>query len=178
MKWPLKHALILLGVVALVTGLFWAKARDPFNRIEYSITTGSGTKFRVMVVLPKPTGRRPVAVYLHSLGGNLATDGNDLRLLAGQGLAALGVEYSQTNRPQFDEELIALKKFLERQTWANTDAVAWVGYSQGAVMGMKSVLRHPEAQPQLFVRWEGNWVSELDSFPVTKLNCSFSADSR
>ena len=50
--------------------------------------------------------------------------------------------------------------------------MAWIGFSQGGVMALKTILRHPENQPQLFVSCSGGWVPKLDSFPITNIHCT------
>jgi predicted esterase len=176
-----------LVIAAFVTALFWAKARDPFRRIEFSVRISDGTKAKGIAVLPKTVQSFPVAVYLHGSGGSLLQSGNELRLLAEQNIAAVGLEYIQTNQASFDEQFIALHKYLARQSWVrksesgaryqvsgqslnslsainhplSTNSIAWIGSSLGAQRELSFLLRHPEYQPSLLVRLGGGWVEEL-----------------
>jgi dienelactone hydrolase len=119
-------------------------------------------KVKGMAIMPKADKAYPVAMYLHGSGGNLLNSGNDLRQLAELNLAAVDIEYDQTDQATFDEEFIALHHYLSRQRWAKTNAVAWVGSSLGAQRSLSFVLRHPQLQPQLLVRLSGGWVEELE----------------
>lgn len=158
-KWgvPIFVSLAFLGA------LLWARSVDPFQRIEFTLKTFDQGRVKGMVVLPKPLRPSPVVVYLHGSGDTLMTDGKQLRQLAELGLAAVGLEYDQTNQMDFDEQFLTLLQFLQRQPWAVTNAVAWVGSSQGAQQMLSFLLKHPELQPQLLVRLSGGWVPELDS---------------
>ncbi|MCL4789932.1 MAG: dienelactone hydrolase family protein [Verrucomicrobia bacterium] len=149
---------LLIGFMAVV---LWAKKRDPFERVEFTLRTASGGKVKGLAILPKPVAEHPVVIYLHGAGGSLLDTGTGLRQVAELGLAAVGLEYCQTNQAVFDEEFIALHRFLRAQPWALSNATAWVGYSQCAQRTLSFALRHPEFQPQLLVRRAGGWVSEL-----------------
>jgi len=110
------------------------------------------------------TGRRlPVVVYQHGAGGSLLTSGNELRQMAEMGLAAVGMEYNQTNEAASDAEFTTLLGWLQRQRWADTNRIAWVGFSLGAQRQLAFVLHHPDLQPQLLVRLSGGWVPDLES---------------
>lgn len=152
-------ALLLAGFIAAI---MWAKARNPFKRVEFSLRTASGGKVKGIAVLPKPVGKLPVVIYLQGAGGSLLGTGNELRQVAELGLAAVGFEYDQTNQSVFDEQFIALHQYLHEQSWAQSNATAWVGFSLGAQRTLSFALRHPELQPQLLVRRSGGWVEELD----------------
>ncbi len=137
---------------------------------------------------PKPGGGRwPVVIYLHWSGGSLLGDGNELRQLAEMGLAAVGMEYgrkaesrkqkAEIERPGagdgqegtqdgFDGQFSALLNYLDRQGWADTNRMAWVGYSLGAQHALAFALQHPGSQPQLLVLLAGGWVPELEQFKV------------
>jgi predicted esterase len=128
-----------------------------------------------------------VVVYLHGAGGSLLGDGNELRQLAEMGLAAVGMEYEgkaesrkqkaeietrSTGAAQegtedgFEAQFSALLSYLGRQPWADTNRMAWVGYSLGAQCVLSFALRHPDSRPKLLVRLAGGWVPELDQFKV------------
>ena len=151
----------LAVALCFLTALFWAKARDPFRRIEFCLKTESGAKVKYMALLRKPIGKYPVVVYLHGLGGSLVGSGTELRQMAELGFAAVGVEYDQTNQAVFAEQFAAVCANLKHQSWAQSNATAWVGFSMGAQKMLSFALRHPENQPQLLVRLGGGWVEEL-----------------
>jgi predicted dienelactone hydrolase len=89
--WPaVLLALLFFGA------MFWAKGRDPFQRVWFKVKAPGAGKAECIAVLPKTAGRPlPVVVYLHGSGGNLLGDGNELRQMAEMGLAAVGMEYEQ-----------------------------------------------------------------------------------
>ncbi|MGN6553558.1 MAG: hypothetical protein ACTHLW_07530, partial [Verrucomicrobiota bacterium] len=73
------HPVPLLVIAAFVTALFWAKARDPFQRIEFAVKTVSGIKVKGLAVLPKTAKSFPTAIYLHGSGRSLLQSGKELR---------------------------------------------------------------------------------------------------
>ena len=80
-------ALIFLGA------LFWAKGRDPFQRLWFKVRVPGSTRAECIVVLPKTAARPlPVVIYLYGSGGSLMGSGNELRQMAEMGLAAVGME--------------------------------------------------------------------------------------
>jgi dienelactone hydrolase len=173
---------VLLGLL-FFGAMFWAKARDPFQRIWFKVKVPGQGKAECIAVLPKMAARPlPVVVYLHGSGGSLLGDGNELRQIAEMGLAAVGMEYEQKaedggqkteGRGQgtevggaFEAQFTALLEYLQRQPWADTNRMAWVGFSLGAQRSLSFALRHPDFQPKLLVRLAGGWVPELDQFKV------------
>ena len=135
-------ALLFLGA------LFWAKGRDPFQRIWFKVNAPGQGKAQCIAVLPKMAPRPlPVVVYLHGSGGTLLHSGNELRQIAEMGLAAVGIEYCQTNEAVFEAQFGALLDYLGRQPWADTNRMAWVGSSLGAQRSLSFALRHPDARP-------------------------------
>ena len=161
-SWSARCSVPLLLLLTFVAAMMWAKARDPFRRMEFSLKTAGGGRASGIAVLPKPAGKYPVVVYLQGAGGSLLGSGNELRQVAELGLAAVGFEYDQTNQSRFDEQFVALHQYLQKQSWAQNNATAWVGFSLGAQRTLSFALRHPEIQPQLLVRRAGGWVGELD----------------
>jgi len=151
-------SLLLAGLVA---AMLWAKARDPFERIEFTAGTGSG-RVNGIAVLPKPVARHPTVVYLYGSGGSLLGSGRELRQLAELGLAAVGIEYNQRDQAAFDEQFRAVQAYLAQQPWALEHATAWMGFSLGAQRVLGFAVKHPELQPELLVRLAGGWVSELE----------------
>lgn len=150
-------------MLVFVGALFWAKGRDPFQRVWFFIRATDHGRAKCVAVLPKTAARPlPVVVYLHGSGGTLLQDGNDLRQMAEMGLAAVAMDYCQTNDAVCEQQLAALLRYLHRQKWADTNAVAWVGFSLGAEKTTRYWLKQPEARPQLLVRLGGGWMSELE----------------
>ena len=155
--------------------MMWAKGRDPFQRIWFKVKVPGQGKAECVAVVPKNSpkskvqspksgsGRWPVVVYLHGSGGSLLGDGNELRQMAEMGLAAVGMDYCQTNEAAFDAQFIALLNHVRRQPWADSNRLAWVGFSLGAQRALSFALRHPDLQPKLLVRLAGGWVPELES---------------
>jgi dienelactone hydrolase len=161
MKWrsiiiPVFGALLFFGAMV------WAKSDDPFSRKWFSVKTPHG-KVDCVVVLPKPARACPVVLYSHGSGGSLMTDGKELRQMAELGMAVVSMEYNQTNGAVFEEEFAAVLDHARQQPWALSHSVAWIGYSLGAQNQLKFLLKHPDAQPNLFVRLDGGWIPELDS---------------
>ena len=139
-----------------------AEGRRSFQRIQFVLKTSGGGRVQAIAILPKPVGRHPVVIYLHGAGGSLLGSGNELRQVAELGLAAVGIEYDQTNQGSFDEQFMALRQYLQQQSWAQSNATAWVGFSLGAQCTLRFALRHPELQPSLIVGVASGPVLELD----------------
>lgn len=139
--------------------LFWAEWQDPFSRKWFTVFA-DGHSFKCVAVLPKPVRPCPVIIYAHSSGGNLMNDGNDLRQMAELGLAAVSLEFNQTNEVVFSVQFQALLNYIGQQKWANTNAIAWVGFSMGANRMFDFVLQHPEQRPQLLVQLSGAGLQE------------------
>ena len=142
---PLVALLLFLGA------LFWAKSQDPFSRRWFTLKTEDHTSFNCVAVLPKPLRRYPVILYAHGSSDSLMTDGDALRQMAELGLATVSLDYDQTNPAAFDAQWTALLQHLSRQTWADTNAIAWVGSSLGANLISNYAQNHPSAPPQLLV---------------------------
>ncbi|MBE0544419.1 MAG: dienelactone hydrolase family protein [Verrucomicrobia bacterium] len=149
--------------LAFLGAMWWAKGRDPFRRIDFTVRTTEHGNVRATAALPKTaTQPLPVVVYLHGAGGNLLGSGNELRQMAELGLAIVGLEYNQTNDTAFTAQFSALLQHLQRQKWADPDATAWVGYSLGAEKATRFALNHPAQSPKLLVRLAGGWLPEFD----------------
>jgi dienelactone hydrolase len=160
---PTRFVAVLLGLL-FVGALFWANGRDPFQRIWFKVKSPGQGKAQCIAVLPKTAPRPlPVVVYLHGSGGSLLGDGNELRQMAEMGLAAVGIEYCQTNEAVFEAQFGALLNHLSRQRWADTNRMAWVGSSLGAQRSLAYALRHAGCQPKLLVQLAGGWVPQLES---------------
>jgi hypothetical protein len=152
-----------VGLVLLFLGaLGWARGRDPFQRVWFSVKVSGQGNARCVAVLPKSAPRPyPVVVYLHGSGASLRGIGNDLRQMAELGLAAVGMDYCHTNDAVFERQFAALLRHLRHQRWADTNAVAWVGFGFGAENLTQFAGRHPETRPPLLVGLAGGWRPEL-----------------
>ena len=150
----------LLVILLFLGALFWAKEQDPFSRKWFTLKTADHSSFKCAAVLPKPMRQHTVVIYAHGSGGSLMNDGNDLRQMAELGLAVVSLEYNQTNDAAFAKEFEALLHYLGRQKWANTNAIAWAGFSLGANRMLDFALQHPEQQPQLLVQLSGAGLPE------------------
>jgi dienelactone hydrolase len=162
-----------LVVLLFFGALFWAKEQDPVSRKWFTLETAHRASVKCVAVLPKPFRQYPVIIYAHGSGGTLMNDGNDLRQMAELGLVTVSLEYNQTNEAAFGSQFEALLHYLGRQKWANTNAIAWVGFSMGANRMLDFVLQHPEQQPQLLVQLSGAGVdqSTLNLQLSTNLHC-------
>jgi dienelactone hydrolase len=104
--------------------------------------------------------------------------------MAELGLAVVAVEYDQTNRVRFAQQLAAVHRYLATQPWADTNKIAWVGMSLGAQEMLGLLWSHSSSSssstqgadrgrgrergpggflppPALVVRIAGGWVPEL-----------------
>ena len=100
-------------------------------------------------------------------------DGNDLRQMAELGFAVVSLEYNQTNEAVFGSQFETLLRYLGHQKWADTNAIAWVGFSMGANRMLDFALQHPGQQPQLLVQLSGAGLNQstLISQLSTSLHC-------
>ena len=154
---PLISFIPLLVILLFFGALLWARGQDPFHRKWFTLKTADHSFVKCVAVLPKPMRQYPVVIYADGMqsAGNSSNDGNDLRQMAELGLAAISLEYDQTNETAFAAQFEALLRYLDRQAWVNTNAIAWVGFELGANRMLDSALRHPERQPQLLVQLGG-----------------------
>ena len=147
-------------VLLFFGALFWAKQDDPFSRNWFTLKTADHAALKCVSVLPKPIRKRPIVIYAHGWGHNLDTDGNKLRQMAEMGLATVSLQYNQTNTGFFPAEMEAVLDYLGRQKWADTNSIAWVGFSMGAEQTLDFALKYPALQPQLLVQLSGAGLSE------------------
>jgi len=150
----------VLAILLFLGALLWAREQDPFSRNWFTLKTPDGGSVKCVAVLPKPLRRCPVIIYAHGAGGTLMNDGNDVRQMAEMGLAVVSLEYTQTNPATFAPQLEALLHYVGRQTWAYTNAIAWVGYSMGSIRMFDFALQHPGEQPRLLVLLGGAGLPE------------------
>ena len=153
---PCTRFIPVLAFLLFFGALFWASEEDPYSRRWFTVSA-EGHPVKCLTVLPKPVHRRPrpVIIYAHGSGGTLMNDGKDLRQMAELGLAVVSFEYDQTNEVAFASELESVSRYVAGQKWADTNAVAWVGFSLGAVRMFDFAQNHPEPLPQLLVQVSG-----------------------
>jgi pimeloyl-ACP methyl ester carboxylesterase len=148
----------------LAGALLWARGRDPFERRWFKVHPAGAPAAECVAILPKMAAwPLPVVVWLHGSGGSVTGSGDEMRQMAEMGLTVVGLEYCQTNQASSEAQFLALLDYLGRQGWADTNRVAWAGYSLGAQRELAFFLRHPERQPKLLVRRAGGWIPELES---------------
>jgi predicted esterase len=162
-----------LAILLFLGAIFWAKTQDPFSRKWFTLKTADHGSFKCVAVLPKPMRQYPVVIYANGSGGSLMNDGNALRQMAELGLATVSLEYDQTNETAFTAQFEVLFRHLGRQKWANTNAIAWVGFSLGADRMLDFALQHPKQQSQLLVLLSGAGVNQSTLNPQlsTDLHC-------
>jgi dienelactone hydrolase len=164
-----------LAVLLFFGALFWAKAQDPFSRKWFTLKTSGHQSVKCVTVLPKKfqAWRWPVVIYAHGSGGSLMNDGNALRQMAELGLATISLEYDQTNEAAFSEQFEAVLRYMANQDWADTNAIAWVGFSLGANRMLDFAVQHPGEQPKSMVQLSGAGLKQslFDSQQLTNLHC-------
>ena len=149
----MKYVLTALAVIASAS-LLWAWRADPFRRVEFRLKAAPGLEAKGIAVLPKPQARFPVIIYPHDSGASVVDMGRELRRFAELGVAAIGLEYDLRNQAAFEEQMIALSRYLKDQPWALTNATAWVGVGLGAERALNLAFLRPELQPKLIVAIE------------------------
>lgn len=155
--------------------MVWAKSRDPFERIWFKVKTPHYGKVKGVAVLPvgekfKVTQHSslnsqpalPFVFYVYGSGGSLINSGNELRQLAELGMAAIAIEYNQTNQAAFEEQFIAMHEWATSNLKLQTsNSGCWLGFSLGAERTLRFFLKHPEMRPNLYVRLAGGMPEEL-----------------
>ena len=149
-----------LVILLFLGALGWARERDPFVRKWFTLKTSDRGSIRCVAVLSKPMRRCPLVIYAHGAGEDLLKDGVMLRQMAELGLATVSLEYDKTNETAFNAQFSQLLHYLNRQSWVNINAIAWVGLSTGANRILDFALQHPEQQPQLLVQLGGAGISK------------------
>jgi dienelactone hydrolase len=162
---PVTDFVPVLAIMLFLGALFWAKAQDPFSRKWFTVFA-DGHPVKCVAVLPKPVRPCPVVIYAHGSGGTLMNDGQDLRQMAEMGLAVVSIEYNQSNEVAFSSQLESLLDYVGQQKWADTNAVAWVGFSLGAIRTWDFALQHPRLQPQLLVQLSGSGLVPSSILPA------------
>jgi len=152
-------------ILLILTAMIWATARQPVTFIDFSVNPKDVTRARAVAVVPKLLRPLPVVVYLHGSGDSLERSTRTLRQFAELGLAAVCMDYTQTNAASFPAQFEALLSWVASQEWADTNRVAWVGLSLGAQRMLSYACAHPEATPPFLIRLAGGRVQELETEP-------------
>jgi predicted esterase len=178
--------------LAFFGSMIWAKSRDPFKRIWFTVNTQHYGKVKGVAVLPVGVGQSfqparekgttnivskrgrqdalPYVFYIYGSGGSLINSGNELRQLAELGMAAVAIEYNQTNQAAFEEQFIAVRKELEDRRREigvrNQNAECWIGFSLGAERTLRLFLKAAGGTPalplpNLYVRMSGGMPEEF-----------------
>lgn len=158
---PGRYRVAVMLAVGFMCALGWAKGRDPFVRQRFSVLRAGAVRTEAVAVLAKPVSSRPVVVYLHDAGANLEGSGPRLRQLAELGVAAVGMEYNQTNQAVFNRQFMALLERIGRESWAQTNALVWLGYGAGAQRMLRFARLHAQPRPQLLVCLAGGQATDL-----------------
>jgi dienelactone hydrolase len=162
----------VLAILLFLGAMFWAREQDPFSRNWFTLKTPDGGSVKCVAVLPKPLRQRSVIIYAHGAGGTLMNDGKDVRQMAEMGVAVVSLEYTQTNPTTFGPQFEALLRYIGRQSWADTNAIALVGYSMGSIRMFDFALQHPKQQPRLLVLLGGAGLPEGQSNNIVpSLHC-------
>lgn len=146
----------------LVAGMVWASVRMPHRVVDFRVKGDDWLGVAGVAVVPKLEGKLPVVLYLHGSGDSLERSTGTLRQFAELGLAAVCMDYTQTNAATFPAQFVALLSWVASQPWADTNRVAWVGFSLGAQRMLSHACAHPEAMPAFLVRLAGGRVPELE----------------
>jgi pimeloyl-ACP methyl ester carboxylesterase len=158
--WEAKFVSGIFLVLLFLGAFFWARQQDPFSRKWFTLKTADHSPFKCVAVPPKPVRQYPAIIFAHGSGEDLLKDGTMLRQMAEMGLVAVSWEYDKTNQVKFEAQFESLLNYLGRQKWVDTNAIAWVGFSLGAIRTLDFALQHPEQQPQLLVQLGGAGVEE------------------
>lgn len=149
------------GAVLLVLGMVWATARQPHRVVDFRLKGEGWRGVPGVAVVPRVEGKLPVVIYLHGSGDALERSTGTLRQFAELGIAAVYMDYTQTNAASFPAEFEALCSWVASQAWAETNRVAWVGFSLGAQRMLTYLLAEPARAPKFLVRLGGGTVPEL-----------------
>jgi hypothetical protein len=160
---PTTICLLFLGA------LLWAKAKDPFQRVEFLIKPLRSRPASGIAVVPKTARVLPLIIYAHDSGQTTAKSGIVLRQLAELGMVAVGIDYNENGDAAFQNQLAELYNFLSKQHWANTNSVAWVGEGEGG-RKLWQVCKTSKLKPKMMVICSANSLSVLGDLEAP---CSF-----
>ena len=167
------------GAGAAGLALLWrdvlGQGARPFHRIWFKVKAPGCAKAECVAVLPKTSieskvqslklARLPVLIYLHGSGGELMTDGNELRQMAEMGLAAIGMDYDQASEPASEAQFTALLAWGAAPEMGRYQPGGLGRFQPRGAADTRLCLGHPQAGPNLLVRMSGGWVDDLDPRP-------------
>lgn len=153
--------ILLIVLLSLLGGLFASKAVDPYQRIQFTLNVGERRPLRCVALAPKHWKRNPVVLYAQGAGVGCVETGIVLRQFANAGFAAVAMDYTKTNEASFNEEINRVHQYVASQSWADPEAIVWVGSSLGAQRVLSAALQHAGMQPAALVRICGGWIEPL-----------------
>jgi dienelactone hydrolase len=162
MKWR-ELQVVLVTTVLLLAAVGWAVSRPPVRMVDFTVQPTTGRALPGVAVVPKGAEKFPVVIYLHGSGDALERSTGALRQFAELGLAAVCLDYTQTNAASFAGEFECLLTWVFHQPWADTNQVAWVGFSLGAQRMLGYLAANPGVSPRFLVRRHGGG---RDQFPA------------
>jgi dienelactone hydrolase len=152
-------AMLLSAAVA------WAVSRQSVRFVDFALRPAGSRAVPAVALLPKGMEKLPVVVYLHGSGDSLERSTGALRQFAELGMAAVCMDYTQTNAAAFSGEFESMLTWVARQPWADTNQVAWVGFSLGAQRMLGYLVANPGASPRFLVRLGGGMVAAVTNSP-------------
>lgn len=130
-----KGGLVLLLVV-FVCGLFWANARDPFQRTDLTVESG-GRSSQTLALRPNRSEPLPLLVFLHGHNDDVLAQRSWLRVASELGFCSVRMEYQEG--ASVVDRLAVLAGVLQQRGWIKSDAIAVVATEQG----VEKLLRDP-----------------------------------
>src|SRR4051812_11254542 len=115
----------LFFALAFAGSIVWAKSQDRFRRIWFTLNAPNAPKAEAVAVLPKLPPPFPVALFAYGSGESVLLSGNELRLLAEAGFAAVTFEYNKGAQDNYENQVTALQEYLGHQSWAKTNQSLW-----------------------------------------------------
>lgn len=164
MKWR-ELQVLLVTTVLLLAAVGWAVSRQPVRMVDFTVQPTAGRSLPGVAVVPKGAARLPVVIYLHGSGDSLERSTVALRQFAELGLAAVCLDYTQTNAVAFSGEFEGMLAWVASQPWADTNQVAWVGFSLGAQRMLGYLATNPGASPRFLARLGGGSVAAVTNSP-------------
>jgi dienelactone hydrolase len=164
MKWR-ELQVVLVTTVLLLAAVGWAVSRPPVRMVDFTVQPTTGRALPGVAVVPKGAEKFPVVIYLHGSGDALERSTGALRQFAELGLAAVCLDYTQTNAASFAGEFECLLTWVFHQPWADTNQVAWVGFSLGAQRMLGYLAANPGVSPRFLVRLGGGMVAAVTNSP-------------